>query len=87
MRPHLTPWQTFALDKRARCAFYTADSTLSRSFDQISTDGLRPVWQRVLHLILNDRGSMLLPETMGMHPVLIGAVQLGIDKLLRGCQR
>jgi hypothetical protein len=43
----------------------------------------RPAWQCVLYLILNDRRSMLLSEAMGMHPVLIGAVPLDIDKLLR----
>src|SRR5882724_5242533 len=34
-------------------------------------------------MILDDGGSLLLPEAMGVHPALIGATQLDIDKLLR----
>ena len=41
-----------------------------------------PVWQRVLHLIVNDGDAILLPKAMGMDPAFVGAPQLDIDKLL-----
>src|SRR5262249_28531748 len=43
----------------------------------------RPVGQRILHMILDDRGSILLPEAMGMDPAFVGATQLDVDKRLR----
>ena len=42
----------------------------------------RPVWQRVLHLVLYDGGTRLLAEAMRVDPLLVGAAQLDIDKLL-----
>ena len=43
----------------------------------------RRIRQRVLYFILNDRHPIILPEAMGVHPVLVRTPPLDIHKHLR----
>ena len=82
------PW---TLVLTCSCEKVRLNSTLSipKNSVQLQTDEWidqftqRRVWQRVLHLILNGGGAMVLPKTMRMDPVLVWTTPLDIHKHLR----
>ena len=59
------------------------DPTQLQTYERIDEFTQRHVRQCVLYLILNERRPILLPEAMGVHPVLVRTTSLDIHKCLR----